>query len=247
MKFSTLVIIVLVIGSFSCNQTSESNKEVAASIIDTTISKHLTDSSISIKGKLLEEHRWKDKYGYNLVIISRYRPPVETHPDSPGLTTESAFLYINHYVREGADYKLVWSKNDSVVNCPSDYWIGTLENSSSITDLDKDGISEFSIIYLHACRGDISPSDMDLILAEGDKSYNLQGKTYLEIYGDKLNKDSFEINLQKVNSDDKTMGRYINEDNFISAPQVFLDYARRKWIEYIDKDDFKSLDRTKEF
>jgi hypothetical protein len=245
MKFSTLVIITLVIGLFSCSQKPKSNKELAESVTDTAILRQQTDSSISIKGKLLEEHRWKDNIGYNLLIISRYRPPTETYQDSPGLTTESAFLYINHYVKDGAVYKLIWSKSDSVIRCPTDYWIGTLEKSTSITDLDQNGISEITIIYSHACRGDISPSNMDLIIAEGNKSFNLKGQSYLEELGGKLNKDSFETNLQKLNSI-KTMGRYKNEDDFLSAPQVFLEYARSKWIECIDKDNFKQLNGTKD-
>lgn len=62
-----------------------------------------------------------------------------------------------------------------------------------------------------ACRGDVSPSTMKLIMYEGDKKYAVRGTCKIvmgdESYGGEMNMDA----------------------NFKNGLQVFREYAQKKW------------------
>lgn len=246
MKFTSFLGICLVFFLSSCHQSRQPDSFTFDGSIK-NLDEGSLSGSVSFRGKLLEAKEWSDNNGENLLVISRYLPPAQIYPDNPDLTTESAFLYIRHFIKEGPEFHLDWEKADSVTACTTDYWIGTPAKSTSITDLDKDGVSEITVIYFNACRGDVSPSDMKLILTEGGNSYTLQGETYIDPDGKKLNRESFEPDLRRAYSDTiaakpaSLMGRYRNSEEFNSAPSEFLEFARKQWMEYFDKDHFEQL------
>ena len=62
-----------------------------------------------------------------------------------------------------------------------------IKNAAVVTDLDQDGIAETTVQYKLACRSDVSPALMKLVMHEGETKYahrkikagNGSGKTLL--------------------------------------------------------------------
>lgn len=204
--------------------------------------------SIHFSGSLLESKQWSDKNGENLLIISRKISTTEVPNTKPVQEAKSAHLYIDQYLRKGKDFELIWSYQDSVVDCMYDYWIGPLENSISITDLDLNIIFETTIVYSSCCRSDVSPAKMKVIVFDGSKTRILKGTMYSEYIIGKLNKESFEYNLSKITrpknenniqSYKLQMGRYDNEADFDGSSKVIHDLATSKWKQFMDRDIFR--------
>lgn len=243
-----LVFSAILLSVFSVAECQVTNNLSLKDLTSEMIPKDIISS-----GKVIEAKQWVDKKGENILIMSRFRPEPKPLPNNPGRTTESTILLINQYVKNGPSYNLVWSYRDSVMDCLFDLWIGPLENSTTITDLNSDNNNEISIVYSYTCRSDISPSQMKVILFDNGKTFCLRGTMYsTNIIGD-LDKKTFEYNLSKIaRSKNETlteklmiqMGRYENEDDFKSAPKEFLNYCINQWIQFMDKDQFKQLHGT---
>ena len=122
-----------------------------------------------------------------------------------------------------------------------------LPNSTTITDLDDDGITETTFIYKKICKGDVSPSYMNVLLIAGKDFYCIRGQMYSEYAIGPIDKSIFEFDLSKVDTKnikkstadyyDIRIGRYENENDFKRAPVEFLFYVKSRWKEYFDKDD----------
>ena len=54
---------------------------------------------------------------------------------------------------------------------------GFIPHSTTITDQDRDGVSEISIPYVLICRGDVSSGVMKIIMYENKDKYALRGTT----------------------------------------------------------------------
>lgn len=89
------------------------------------------------------------------------------------------------------------------------------KKSLEVTDLDQNGTPEIWIMYRIACRGDISPSELKLIMYEGNKKYKLQGSSSIELTG-----------IEKY-------GGEINSILNFKEQQLFLDYAKKKWVKNV--------------
>jgi hypothetical protein len=219
------------------------------------IVKDLTQStipeSISFKGKLIEAKKWTDKNGDNYLIISRFGPSRTPDPDSLHSGFTNVDLNACQYLIKNNSAVTLWKTSESVKNCMTDMWIELFPNSTSITDLNKNGITETTIVYRYSCRGDISPSNMKVVMHEGTQTFCLNGIMYMEYEIGKLNKTSFEFNSQKVSSEESkkytkhpfalNFGRYSDETDFKDSSREFLLFARNKWIEFCDKDSFKQF------
>jgi hypothetical protein len=124
-------------------------------------------------------------------------------------------------------------------------WIEVFPNSTSITDLDNNGVSETTILHRYSCRGGVDPSNMKVVLHEGKQSYCLQGKMYLDYQVGKIDKTTFEFNLSKISTKNASLGgRYTNDLEFKNVPPEFLAFSTAKWIEYCDKDSVKQFYRA---
>jgi hypothetical protein len=243
-----LVIISILLSVYSVSECQVTNN---LSLKDLTT--EMIPKNIIVSGKVIEAKQWVDLKGENILIMSRFRPKPKPLPNNPGQTTESTFLFINHYVKKGSSYNLDWSYRDSVMDCSVDLWIGPIDNSTTITDLNSDNNPEITIVYSYTCRSDVSPSKMKVILNNIGNTYCLKGTMYSTYIIGKLDKETFEYNLSQIerskneNLTEKLkiqMGRYENEDDFGRAPKVFLEYCRNQWKQFMDKDQFRQLHGT---
>jgi hypothetical protein len=211
-------------------------------------------NNVSYKGKLIEAKKWTDKNGDNYLIISRFGPYRTPDPNSSDNDFGNVELNACHYLIKNNSISTLWQTSEAIKNCGSDIWIGLFPNSTAITDLNKNGITETTIVYKYFCRGDVSPANLKVILHEGKKTYSLKGSMYSEYGVGKLDKATFEFNSQKV-SDDVTKkyinhtftvnyGRYADDLDFKDASPEFMIFVKTKWIEYCDKDSFNQFSKT---
>jgi len=204
---------------------------------------------IEIKGDLLIAKRWQDDNGENILILSRKGPIKETEYEVEFSGDERyAELYGAQYLKKGNKFESLWDIYDFERHCPFDLWIGNLPNSTQITDLDNDGITETTIAYKLTCRSDVSPSNMKLIMHENDTKMALRGTMILEMDKGRIT-DDFEYDLSKIDTTglseyeriNELFGRFSDENDFKNKPSVFLIFAKESWKKFVDKDGFEQL------
>ena len=123
------------------------------------------------------------------------------------------------------DNEIINTVSDSInSDCPTENYIGYLNNSFEITDLDRDNVIEITFIYKYYCKGDISPSSMRLIMFEDKDVYFLNGKM--------KNKFTTFETIQEF-KDGKIL-----ENGFKNSPEEFHKWAKKKWDEYNYDNEF---------
>jgi hypothetical protein len=196
-------------------------------------------AEIKFRGKAKEIWQWKDKLGNNILVLSILEP-YQAKTKIPDEWAYSVELFAVHYVQAGSEYKTLWRLNDLVKECDVDHVADFIKGSTTITDLDKDSIAETKVQYKLACRGDVSPSDMKLIMHEDSLKYALRGSMWVWAGGDQdsvFRVTEKDVNLEKlppVKEEDyeKLFGRYQTEKDFKNAPSSFLVFARKEWLKY---------------
>jgi hypothetical protein len=197
-------------------------------------------SGLKFRGKLQEAWKWKDSLGDNVLILSA----TDIYWNS-GEDASSIQLFAYHYCKKDTGYRVLWRLNDMIENCPVDIKAAFLKGSTSITDLDKDGVAETTVQYRLVCRGDVSPADMKLIMHEDTVKYALRGMMWTPLAtADPSNKKlpitEKDVNLETLpgykgpdDDYDKAFGRYKSERDFLKAPSSFLQFARKQWLKFV--------------
>jgi hypothetical protein len=253
-----IILILLAVSIFSCN--SSSTKEPPLTRDDTArkdskINEQpvvtftgaekilVTDipASIIVMGKVTEVWKWKDNSGENLLILSQVDPFTDNGKRGDDEEGQTASLHVLHYIKKNDKYDYVWGSSDEVKNCPVDITCSFIPGSATITDLNKNGIAELKIQYSKACRGDVSPATMKLIMRENGREYSLTGNRWMA-YSPDL---KFDVNENNVNLEstpklkdesaelERTIGRYESENQFAGAPPEFLTFARNEWLKFV--------------
>lgn len=209
--------------------------------------------SLRLPGQLLEGWRWQDSNGENLLVVfrtvtlSRQQLAAPSQPAAPPDSSaevdmrdleRSAQLTARQYVRRRGRYTELWRLQDAVANCPLDLTLRLRPGSTAITDLDRDGRSETTLLYALACRGDVSGATLKLIMRAGAAKYALRGFTVVQYDSvpatarqpanpcclDKLSKARREEGNRE--------GYYQSEAEFRAAPPAFLPFARQQWQKF---------------
>ncbi len=197
-------------------------------------------ASIKIKGKVQEVWKWNDNQGENILITSYVAPFNDKEKNKYGEEGQTAELYAFHYAKKDGDYIQIWTMSDTEKSCPFDITCEFPKGSTTITDLDKDGIPEIKVQYIIACRSDVSPADMRLNMYENGRLYMLRGSTWIPYSPEfKFEVTENNVNLEKLlppkDETDamlRSFGRYENENDFAAAPPEFIAFARREWLKY---------------
>lgn len=199
-------------------------------------------ASIIIKGKAQEVWKWEDANGENFLITSTVVPFKDKcdYPDfdEPCFTAE---LYAYQFRKAGDKYELVWKAEDAVKGCGFDNTCEFIKDAATVTDLDADYVAETKVQYKLACRSDVSPAYMKLIMHEGEAKYTLQGSMWLKASDD----DKFIVTEQNANLEKlpkktdefeqimQTWGRYETEKDFANTPAEFLSFAKHEWMKFV--------------
>ena len=243
----------------ACNSGTKNNKKDNANASDTSVIPAVqkiepekldtasVPATIDFKGRVQEAWRWTDKMGDNLLLTTSIAPFNDKRVNEFGETGQTATLYAYHYVKTGTEpYKLLWGMEDSEMSCPFDITNEFIRDAITITDLDADLVAETKIQYKQACRSDVSPAVMKLVMHEGNIKFGLQGLMWLKAGDDdKFTVTEADANLEKLpgykkedNDYYKTFGRYESEKEFADVPVEFLSHARYHWMKFV-KESFE--------
>lgn len=174
------------------------------------LDKRSIPASIKYVGKIIKAVKYTDSYGDHIIITT------ETgETKSKGQESEdwrSAALYAYSYDMKDGNPKLIWQVHDFVNDCPVDMFANYLPNTFAVTDLNKDSKAEVWLMYKTVCHGDVSPSNMKIIMYEANKKYAVRGQNKVIAGG---------VNYGG--------GKYTFDQAFLSGPAVFRDYALQLW------------------
>lgn len=180
-----------------------------------TINSSIADISklpswVKHSGKINAAVTWDDASGKHYVITSltgEFKSSSSSSEDS-----RDSELYAYHYVSFKDSTSMLWRVYDFVKDCPLDIQVSFIKNTLQVTDLNNDGIAEIWVMYKLACRGDIGPCDMKVIMYQDRQKFAMRGQNKVQItegefYG----------------------GEYKFDKAFIEGPAVFRDFAKKLW------------------
>lgn len=236
----------------ACN--SSADKTIAEST-DSTITETKTEEifsasaiksvdmpeTIVFQGIIRDAFRWTDSLGDNIFFVTEVAPYPDNDKGEAMEEGRTADLYAFHYIKKGEDYALAWKMHEQELSCPFDITAQFIPGSVTVTDLDKDGIAETKFQYALACRSDVSPAEMKLVMHENREVYTLSGNRWVEFSPEfKFDVNASNVNLEKLpmlddGEDDllRSYGRYRSEKDFATAPAAFLEFARNEWLKYV--------------
>jgi hypothetical protein len=232
---NTILIVILFLGHFiAFGQLNE--------IIVEKIKINDLPIEIKLKGDIIEALTWNDSNGQNIFISYSIGPIIrEQEYGEPYVSKE---IYAEQYLKNNDSTKLLWDILDFKRDCQMHVEVDFIPNSTSITDLDNNGISETTIAYKIACRSDVSLADFKVLMHENSNKYGLRGHTLIRAWKPYTNMDlsNYEFNLEKalINkeyTDDfsKYNGRYSNTNDFKNTPDQFLEFAIEFWKKYVEE------------
>jgi hypothetical protein len=167
---------------------------------------------IKVDGKAQNAVRWTDNLGDNIVITSETGRYTSKKAKADEIEEANAELFGYHYLVVKNGVQETWKVYDFIKDCPLDLEAHYVKNTFQITDLDKNGIAEVWLMYRTVCHGDVSPSDMKIIMYQGQQKYAMRGRAKIK-FGEK----EFEG------------GEYKFDPAFNKAPKVIVDYAKKLW------------------
>lgn len=151
---------------------------------------------------------WVDGQGVHLLLLEQSRA---VWNEEEGTTSKS--IQATHWLMKDGRHKKTWSFEDGIKDCPVDVEAKFL-TAPRFTDLDKDGIYEVWLMVQKACKGDVSPSEVQVIMVDKEnKTYCLEAEQLL-VFQDKS----------------RDGGAYDLKD-FRQLPRAYQDYA----VEYLLK------------
>lgn len=173
--------------------------------------------SIKYEGFVKNAVRWKDKLGDNIVITTETGHYVSEKFKHEAEDSSDAELFAYHFIISGNETKQTWKVYDFISDCPVDLTASFVKNTFNVTDLNNNGIAETWLMYKTVCHGDVSPSDMKIIMYEGDQKYAMRGENKVQIGTYENGKPQF------------LGGEFKWDENFKKAPKAFKDYATKLW------------------
>lgn len=174
------------------------------------LDKSAVPHSVKYLGKIINAVKYTDVEGEHLVITTETGE--QRSKDSEDDTYRDAALYAYCFNIKNGTPLLYWQVRDFVKECPVDIKANFVPNTFAVTDLNKDNKAEVWLMYKTVCHGDVSPSNMKIIMYEGNKKYAVRGTTKV-----------------KISDKDYGGGEYTFDNAFTSGPQPFRDYALQLW------------------
>ncbi|WP_294818232.1 M949_RS01915 family surface polysaccharide biosynthesis protein [uncultured Flavobacterium sp.] len=175
---------------------------------------------IKYEGKLKSATRWTDANGDNIALITETGAHQSTKFKHDSYDGQDAELFAYHFKMENGKPKLLWKVYDFVSDCPLD--LTASFDDFHITDIDKNGTAEVWMLYKTACRGDVSPAEMKLIMYENGKKHAMRGTEKILQGIDENGTKSYDG------------GEYKFDPAFTSAPESFRTHALKQWNNYMN-------------
>lgn len=174
-------------------------------------------AGLSFEGELIDARRWKDGQGLNHVLLTRTVDRRDPELNEYGVETYSARLHAYHYLQQCEGHRLLRRITDFVEACDMDMSVAHVPGSLAITDLDGNGLYEVTFLYELACRSDVSPLTLKLMMLDNGEKYPIRG-----------------TNLVDVGSGQQYGGEKHFGAAFDDAPASFRRFADQHWDRFVD-------------
>lgn len=225
-------------GSDTTVPVTDVNVAPNTSFPSTSIGAGELPTSIKYKGKFQQAWKWNDKLGENILLLSLVPAAQDKTKSGDDEETWSSELFAFHFVKKDSGYRKIWMIADGEKACPFDITNEFLKDATMITDLDNNGIAETTVQYKLACRSDVSPSYMKLVMHEDSVKFALRGAQWVKtgetdsftVTADNVNLEKIELNKDEFEAMLQRFGRYESEKEFSKAPPSFLNFAREQWL-----------------
>lgn len=199
-----------------------SQNEIADKVSDIELDVKDIPKSIQYNGKIVASAKWKDKNGINYIIITETKEKTKKLSEAErdkgmyiGESIASKELYGYQFIIKDESSEEVWKIQDFEKGCDADLTLEFIKKSLSITDLNNNGIAESTFLYRQGCMSDVSPLGYKLMMHEGKEKYAIRGTQKVVYEG--VDPYGGETNIDK---------------SFDSAPEGFLDYAKKEWKKF---------------
>lgn len=106
---------------------------------------------------------WVDKNGVNLLLLKQLDV---TTDEENGFSSQT--IQATHWLKKEGQLIHHWSYQDEITECPVDLEMKFLA-APQFSDLNNDGIYEIWMMIQKACKGDISPSLVEVIMVDERK------------------------------------------------------------------------------
>ena len=189
-----------------CSMTAFGQGQIITNNLDTT----KLPNGIKLTGNVKSAVRWTDKLGDNIVITTETGETI--NKTAPSDDYRDAALYAYHYIEINDSIILTWKVYDFIKECPLDIEANFVKNTFQVTDLNNDGVAEVWLMYKTVCHGDISPSNMKIIMYQGQQKYAMRGR-----------------NKVQISDKESVGGDYKFDKAFNDGPTIFKDFAIKLW------------------
>jgi hypothetical protein len=217
---------------YSCNSNdptkySSGNKDNRSDSIEPSdiYVNDLPNGLEGLVGDFYQGKTWHDNNGENLLALTY----------GSGRTFQNRSLHGFHYIRQNGKYRLAWKMIDFVNDCEFSLICEFLNNATTITDLDKNGIAEIKLQYQLNCASEPGGNTMKLLMYENGNKRALRGVRWMDL--NNYSNINFPYSMKELNADisgeSDNGGRYDSDKDFRNAPPIFLDFAQREWIKYV--------------
>lgn len=177
-------------------------------------------NGIRYEGNIKTAVRWTDKAGVNVVITTEtgIHESKKFKHENNGSDAE---LFAYHFLIKDNSAVRSWRVYDFIHDCPVDIEASFIENTFQVTDLNKDGVGEVWLMYKKVCHGDVSPSELKIIMYQGTQKFAIRGESkVLDGIDDKGNKHY-------------SGGNYKFDQAFANGPAAFLTFAKKLWHQHV--------------
>jgi hypothetical protein len=182
-----------------------------------SLEKRKLPSTAIPKGTLVYAGAWDDAEGKHIITLSFISSTREDREYE--FTYESTHLYAHHYLLDTLtnSYKETWKIKEFVNDCEFDLTAEFINNAIQISDENENGIAEVWTMYKTACRSDVSPCALKLIMYEGALKHAMRGSMRIDAF------------------DEPIGGEYKFDEAFKAANPAVKEFAKKMWMENRDE------------
>ncbi len=162
-------------------------------------------------GTFVYAGEWDDAEGKHIVTLARV---FSSREDSEyEVTLESIHLYARHFLLDTTTntYKETWKIKEFVNDCEFDLTADFIGSAIQISDENNNGIAEVWTMYKTACRSDVSPCALKLIMYEGAQKHAMRGSMRIDVLEEPMG------------------GEYKFDNAFVQSDKAIQTYAKKLW------------------
>ncbi|MEO1438533.1 MAG: hypothetical protein AAFV80_23540 [Bacteroidota bacterium] len=142
------------------------------------------EASIDYQGEFKKGLRWMDQLGENTVFISAKE------------TKTSVEFWVEHFLKnKEGNWERHYQFAEKMTNCEDVWTLEPIEEALTVSDLNKDGIGEFTFLYKKACVKEATPIATYLYLVEDQTEYQTTGSTQLRSQNGEKQGGDFEVSV----------------------------------------------------